>query len=131
LGEAIRGVGQEAVRLGGLQQQAALQDVGLLSSFGGQQQAQLQSEMEAQRAQEVARLQDPFARIGFVRDILTGVPNAGGSTIRQTTAPAPEPFGLAQLAGLGTLGLQVYNPFTRQTGALGDALGFGPKATQN
>jgi hypothetical protein len=61
------------------------------------------------------------------RDILSGVPKAGGSTIRQTTAPTPEPFGLAQLAGLGTLGLQVYNPFTSQFGALGKALGF-PKA---
>jgi hypothetical protein len=131
LGEAIRGVGQEAVRLGGLQQEAALQDVGLLSSFGGQQQAQLQSEMEAQRAQEVARLQDPFARIGFVRDILTGVPRAGDSTIRQTTAPTPEPFGLAQLAGLGSAALQFYNPFTRQYGAAGNAMGFGPTARQN
>jgi len=127
LGEAIRGVGQEAVRLGGLQQEAALQDVGLLSGLGGQQQAQLQSELEAQRAQEVQRLQDPFARIGFVREILSGVPQAGGSTIQQATAPTPQPFGLAQLAGLGTLGLQIYNPFTSQYGALGNALGFAKK----
>jgi len=130
LGEAIRGVGQEAVRLGGLQQEAAIQDVGLLSSFGGQQQAQLQSELEAQRAQEISRLQDPFARIGFVREILTGVPRAGDASIRQTTAPAPEPFGIGQLAGLGSAALQIYNPFTSRYGELGNAMGFGPTATK-
>jgi hypothetical protein len=34
------------------------------------------------------------------------------------------------LAGLGSLGLQVYNPFTGQRGALGQAI-LGPTATQS
>ena len=117
LGSAIRD-------LGGIQRDADMTDIQLLSSLGGQQQSQLQAQQDAQRAQRVAQLQDPFSRIGFVRDVLTGVPQAGGTSVSRTTSPQAQPFGLAQLAGLGTLGLQIYNPFTKQPGALGPAVGI-------
>jgi len=126
LGSAIRDIGGDVLRLGGIQRDADMTDIQLLSSLGGQQQSQLQAQQDAQRAQRVAQLQDPFSRIGFVRDVLTGVPQAGGTSVSRTTSPQAQPFGLAQLAGLGTLGLQIYNPFTKQPGALGPA--FGVKA---
>jgi len=128
LGSAIRDIGGDVLRLGGVQREADMTDIQLLSSLGGQQQSQLQAQQDAQRAQRVAQLQDPFSRIGFVRDVLTGVPQAGGTSVSRTTAPQAQPFGLAQLAGLGTLGLQIYNPFTGKAGALGNSLGFGTKA---
>jgi hypothetical protein len=107
-------------------QAAQARDVGILSQLGGQEQAQQQAELEAQRATSLERQFEPFQRIGFMSDIFRGVPTQT-STLTSRTAPSPSP--LSQLAGLGmgVAGLQQAGAFGEGGifGGLGSFLGMG------
>ena len=85
--------------LGEAQQAANLRDIQLLSSLGGQEQAQQQSELDALRATSTQRQFEPYQRLSFMSDIFRGVPSTATTL---TTTTAPEPSRLSQIAGIGT-----------------------------
>ena len=84
--------------LGEAQQGANLRDVQLLSSLGGQEQQQQQSELDALRATSTQRQFEPYQRLSFMSDIFRGVPSTA-TTLSSTTAPDPSRF--SQIAGIG------------------------------
>ena len=84
--------------LGEAQQAAQMRDVQLLSSLGGQEQAQQQSELDALRATSTQRQFEPYQRLSFMSDIFRGVPSTA-TTLSSTTAPDPSRF--SQIAGIG------------------------------
>jgi hypothetical protein len=100
LGTQTLGVAQAQSGLGSLTQQLGGVDINRLLSVGGVQQQQQQNVLEAARATELARQQEPFRRAGFASDILRGVPT---SQIQYTSQPSPSLF--QQVAGLGIAGL--------------------------
>ena len=85
--------------LGEAQQAANLRDIQLLSSLGGQEQAQQQSELDALRATSTQRQFEPYQRLSFMSDIFRGVPSTA-TTLSTTTTP--DPSRLSQIAGIGT-----------------------------
>ena len=85
--------------LGEAQQGANLRDIQLLSSLGGQEQAQQQSELDALRATSTQRQFEPYQRLSFMSDIFRGVPSTA-TTLSSTTTPDPSRF--SQIAGVGT-----------------------------
>ena len=119
-------LGLQQAALGESAQAAQARDVGILSQLGGQEQAQQQAELEAQRATSLERQFEPFQRVGFMSDIFRGVPTQT-STLTSRTAPSPNP--LSQLAGLGmgVAGLQQAGAFGEGGifGGLGSFLGLG------
>ena len=84
--------------LGEAQQGAQMRDVQLLSSLGGQEQAQQQSELDALRATSTQRQFEPYQRLSFMSDIFRGVPSTA-TTLSSTTAP--DPSRVSQIAGIG------------------------------
>jgi len=84
--------------LGEAQQQANMRDVQLLSSLGGQEQQQQQSELDALRATSTQQQFEPYQRLSFMSDIFRGVPSSA-TTLSSTTTPDPSKF--SQIAGLG------------------------------
>jgi len=84
--------------LGEAQQGAQMRDVQLLSSLGGQEQQQQQSELDALRATSTQRQFEPYQRLSFMSDIFRGVPSTA-TTLSSTTTPDPSRF--SQIAGIG------------------------------
>ena len=109
--ELFGNLGLQQAALGESAQAAQTRDVGILSQLGGQEQAQQQAEIDAQRATNLERQFEPYQRIGFMSDIFRGVPSTT-STLTSTTSPSPSI--LSQLGGLG-LGIAGLN----QAGAFG------------
>ena len=119
-------LGLQQAAMGESAQAAQARDVGILSQLGGQEQAQQQAELEAQRATSLERQFEPYQRIGFMSDIFRGVPTTT-STLTSRTAPSPST--LSQIAGLGmgVAGLQQAGAFGEYCvfGGLGSFLGMG------
>ena len=88
LGQAAQGMGQ--------------QDTNMLYNLGSSQQKQLQSELDAERQNELTKNMQPYQQMGFVSDIYRGAPSSSMSTMQQSVA-TPSPF--QQVAGLGIAGL--------------------------
>ena len=80
-------LGLQQAAMGESAQAAQARDVGILSQLGGQEQAQQQAELEAQRATSLERQFEPYQRIGFMSDIFRGVPTTT-STLTSRTASA-------------------------------------------
>ncbi len=84
--------------LGEAQQGAQMRDVQLLSSLGGQEQQQQQSELDALRATSTQRQFEPYQRLSFMSDIFRGVPSTQSQL---TTTTSPDPSRFSQIAGIG------------------------------
>ena len=89
----------------------AVQDINTLLGIGGLQQSQEQKQLDIDRANELGREGLPFQRIGFLSDVLRGVPSMNQTYMRTTT---PSPSTGSQLLGLLTAGI----------GGIGEAGGF-------
>ena len=75
-------------------------NIGLQQQLGTQQQQQMQNVLGTQQANYAAAQNYPYKQMGFMSDIIRGVPlSATGSTVYQ----AP-PSMLSQVAGLGAVG---------------------------
>ena len=110
-------LGLQQAAMGESAQAAQARDVGILSQLGGQEQAQQQAEIDAQRATALERQFEPYQRIGFMSDIFRGVPSTT-STLTSSTTPSPSI--VSQLGGLG-VGIAGLN----QAGAFGEGGIFG------
>jgi hypothetical protein len=102
--------GLQGYSLLGQQGQAAL---GLQSQLGGQQQQQAQNLINVGQQNYAAEQNYPFKNLGFMSDIIRGVPlTQTGSSVYQAA-----PSMLSTVAGLGTTAagaLGAYNQYTRQ-----------------
>jgi hypothetical protein len=97
IGQGIAGLGQQAANMGGLAQQYQAQDLSTLMQMGQQQQAQQQSEFDAQRLNEYQKMMTPFQQLAFASDIMTGTPTGITSVMSQ---PIQGPSMLSQIGGL-------------------------------
>ena len=119
-------LGLQQAAMGESAQAAQARDIGILSQLGGQEQAQQQAELEAQRATSLERQFEPYQRIGFMSDIFRGVPSTT-STIQSKTAPSPSMLSQVAGLGMGVAGLQQAGAFGEGGifGGLGGFLGLG------
>ena len=119
-------LGLQQAAMGESAQAAQARDVGILSQLGGQEQAQQQAELDAQRATNLERQFEPYQRIGFMSDVFRGVPSTT-STLTQTTAPKPSMLSQVAGLGMGVAGLQQAGAFGEGGifGGLGGILGLG------
>ena len=104
-------LGVSQAGLGQMGQQMAVQDINTLLGIGGLQQSQEQKQLDIDRANELGREGLPFQRIGFLSDVLRGVPSMNQTYMRTSTPP---PSTGSQLLGLLTAGI----------GGIGAAGGF-------
>ena len=113
-GSQLGALGQRTAALGLTGQQAAKSDVGLLSGIGAVDVTQRQAQQEAMRQNILAQQEEPFSRLAFGQNLLSGVPQ-GTTTLTQ--AQQPNPYLTALQTGI--LGLGV---LSRQGGSLGSFL---------
>ena len=107
LGQYQTGLGQQTQALGGV-------DVGLAGQVGGAQQAQTQAVLDAQREANRATLYEPYERLGFFGQGLTGL--MGGYPAQYQSQIQPNPTPLQSALGIGaTLGGIYGNIRGRQT----------------
>jgi len=96
--------GQQA-QLGATGQQLGGQDINTLLGLGSLGQQQTQSELEAQRQNQLQQMYEPYKRVGFLSDIYQGAPTSQ-QTIQTSTAPTGSSVSpLQQIAGYGIAGL--------------------------
>jgi len=96
LGQYQTGLGQQTQALGGV-------DVGLAGQVGGAQQAQTQAVLDAQREANRMTLYEPYERLGFFGQGLTGL--MGGYPAQYQSQIQPNPTPLQSALGIGaTLG---------------------------
>ena len=97
-------------------QAQAGQDIATLQGLGAMGQQQQQAVFDAQRATQLERLYEPYKRVGFMADIMSGTPSVQ-SSLKATPPPdSTQPDRRSQLIGLGIAGLGAtsginYNPF--------------------
>lgn len=88
----------------GAQQQQAQQDIlKLQNQFGQQQQQTAQQALDLQQQQWAQQQNYPFKQLGFISDMLRGLP------LSNTAVYQAAPSSTSQLAGLGLAGLGMYN----------------------
>ena len=102
-------LGQQQLNLGQQQQQFLGQDVGALSAFGGQNQAQAQAQLTAQQQLLAAQQNQPLTAAqqygSGVASLISGYP---GSTMTQTS---PSPTASQTAIGLGSTLAGLYRAF--------------------
>lgn len=121
LGGQLAKTGLSQAALGESAQAAQQRDINALLSLGGIEQGQAQTELDAARATALEQQYEPYQRIGFMSDILRGVPTSQQTT---QTSTAPDPSFLSQIGGLGMglAGLSQAGVFG--SSGLGGLLGF-------
>tara|TARA_R110000796_G_scaffold711_2_gene2661 strand:- start:574 stop:1452 length:879 start_codon:yes stop_codon:yes gene_type:complete len=101
------GVGMDYATLGGDVQDMGQSDVNFLSAIGGGVRDYNQSGLDADRATTYQNYMQPYQKLGFMGDIIGGVPSGSSSFASQ---PAPNPY--TQTGGLmGSFGagMNYYN----------------------
>lgn len=90
-------------QLGGQQAQAGMDIAKLQNQFGTQQQQTGQQAIDAQMQQYAAAQNYPYKQLGFLSDMLRGLP------LSNTNVYQAAPSTTSQMAGLGLAGLGLYN----------------------
>ncbi len=99
LGQGLGTLGAGQAGLGLDFQRANLTDTSSLLGIGGLQQQISQAGLDAARKTAEQQEMEPFTRLGFASDILTGQPSSYSSITYGDQAPPVNP--LSQIAGLG------------------------------
>ena len=89
-------------------------------SAGTQQQALQQKGLDAAYQQYQAQLNYPYQQIGFMSDLLRGLP-----LTQQSTSMYQNPSMISQAAGLGTAGMGMYGMYNMMNKAEGGAIEEG------
>lgn len=92
LGAGIGSLATQQGALGESAQGSFLKDVNSLFNTGTLEQQQLQAEYDVDRAAQIEEAYEPFARFGFMRDIVSGVPS-GVTSSAATYTPNLNPIG--------------------------------------
>ena len=109
IGSQQAAIGGQQIGAGQAAQTSGLKDLAVLQQFGSQQQQLQQSVLDAQRANEMKQLYEPYSRVSFLSDIYKGAPSTQTSlgSLTSPTAPAPSTFQQIAGAGTGLLGLGI------------------------
>jgi len=99
LGTQMGNMGIQQAALGAQQQQLGQSDVNFLYNLGQTQQADLQSQYDAARANAMQKEMQTRQNLAFLSDIYKGAPSTQ-MAVTQQTQPTPSPF--QQIAGLAT-----------------------------
>ena len=113
--------GQQA-QLGATGQQLGGQDINTLLGLGSLGQQQAQSELEAQRQNQLQQMYEPYKRVGFLSDIYQGAPSTSSVVQTQTPTSTPSASPLAQIAGYGIAGLGALGQYNALSGMGGGGL---------
>jgi len=109
IGQAYQGLGQQQIGLGQQSQAFLGQDIGALSAFGGQNQAQAQAQLTAQQQLLQAQQNQPLSAAqqygSGVASLISGYP---GGTQTQTS---PSPTAAQTAIGLGSTLAGLYRAF--------------------
>jgi len=110
LGRGLGSLGLQQAQLGETAQGLGFKDINMLSTMGGQEQAQQQAMLDAQRQNQYQNVMAPYQQLGFYSDIYQGMPTAQQTFSQQQQ---PSPSAISQIAGLGMglYGLQQSNMF--------------------
>jgi len=103
-------------QLGGMQYQQNMGINAAQNQYGLQQQAQTQNILNNQYQDYLNAQNYPFKQLGFMSDILRGLP----LTQQSANVYAPPPSAVSQIAGLGTAALGASKLFGAKGGATGD-----------
>ena len=106
LGTYQAGLGQQTQALGGV-------DVGLAGQVGGAQQAQTQAVLDAQREANRMALYEPYERLGFFGQGLTGL--MGGYPAQYQSQIQPNPTPLQSALGIGSVLGGIYGNIRRES----------------
>lgn len=98
LGQGLGALGLQQAKLGEAFQGLSMNDINTLLGIGGQEQAQQQAVLDAQRQTQYQNIMAPYQQLGFYSDIFQGMPTAQQTFTQQQTPP---PSTLSQLGGLG------------------------------
>jgi len=96
-----QGLGQYQVGLGQQTQAMGAADIGMAGQVGGAQQAQTQAVLDAQREANRATLYEPYERLGFFGQGLTGL--MGGYPAQYQSQIQPNPTPLQSALGIGSV----------------------------
>jgi len=92
LGTGIGSLATQQGALGESAQASFLKDVNALFNVGTLEQQQLQAQYDVDRAAQLEEAYEPFARFGFMRDIVSGLPS-GVTGAAATYQPTLNPIG--------------------------------------
>ena len=101
MSQAQQGLGQYQTALGQQTQALGGQDIGLAGQVGGVQQAQAQAVRDAQREANRMTLYEPYERVGFFGQGLTGL--MGGYPAQYQSQIQPNPTPLQSALGIGSV----------------------------
>jgi len=101
-GKQLGTLGLQQASLGELGQNLGQREQGFLFDIGKNEQAQNQAVLEAQRANQMAQIYEPYQRLGFVSDIYKGAPTTQMSATSQSS---PNVSPAQTFLGLGVAGL--------------------------
>ena len=101
-GRQLGTLGLQQASLGELGQNLAQREQGFLFDLGKREQAQNQALLEAQRANQMAQIYEPYQRVGFLSDIYKGAPT---SQMSVTSQSSPNVSPAQTFLGLGVAGL--------------------------
>tara|TARA_R100001377_G_C3194325_1_gene111949 strand:+ start:2727 stop:3728 length:1002 start_codon:yes stop_codon:yes gene_type:complete len=97
LGAGLGSLGLQQAQLGEAYQGLNMNDVNALSQVGGQEQAQQQSVLDAQRQTQYQNTMQPYQQLGFYSDIFQGMPTSQSTFTNQQR---PSASALSQIGGL-------------------------------
>ncbi len=112
----------QQAQLGATGQQLGGQDINTLLGLGSLGQQQTQSELEAQRQNQLQQMYEPYKRVGFLSDIYQGAPSTSSVVQTQTPTSTPSASPLAQIAGYGIAGLGALGQYNALSGMGGGGL---------
>ena len=102
IGTQQAGIGAQQLGAAQQMQSMKLRDLGLQQQMGQQQRGLAQARLDAQRANALKQLYEPYGRISWLGDIYKGAPSSQ-STLGSMQAPSPpSPSMFQQVAGFGT-----------------------------
>ena len=117
--QGLQTANQAAQNLANIGQTQYGQNMGILgmqNQFGGQQQQQVQNVLNNQYGDFLSAQNHPYKQLGFMSDMLRGLPLTQQSQSMYGQAPSM----VSQVAGLGLAGAGAYKAFGAAGGATGD-----------
>lgn len=117
--QGLQTANQAASNLANIGQTQYGQNMGILgmqNQFGGQQQQQVQNVLNNQYGDFLSAQNHPYKQLGFMSDMLRGLPLTQQSAAMYSTPPSM----VSQVAGLGLAGAGAYKAFGASGGATQD-----------
>ena len=102
IGTQQAGIGAQQLGAAQQMQSMKLRDLGLQQQMGQQQRGLAQARLDAQRANALKQLYEPYGRISWLSDIYKGAPSSQSTLGSMQTPSPPSPSMFQQFAGFGT-----------------------------